>query len=174
LVWGGDQDCTISGLLISGQSLEPDRILNDDLARPQREQFALTQFPQNPVHMDGAEPECVGQNVGVWLFYVKHQFEETYWSSDEAWRFHEAALYGSSHYDLPVVLRWFTANIGIHHVHHLYSRIPFYRLGQVLRDHPELAHVSRLTLLQSFAHARFSLWDEHSRRLVSIRQLGDP
>lgn len=72
-------------------------------------------------------------SIGVWLFYVQHQFGDTCWSHDEAWRFHEAALHGSSHYDLPAVLRWFTANIG-NHIHHLCSRIPCYRLPDVLRD----------------------------------------
>jgi omega-6 fatty acid desaturase (delta-12 desaturase) len=62
-------------------------------------------------------------SIGVWLFYVQHQFEDTLWTRDEGWNFHEAALHGSSHYDLPNVLRWFTANIGVHHVHHLCSRI---------------------------------------------------
>ena len=77
-------------------------------------------------------------SVGVWLFYVQHQFEETYWAGTPAWSQHEAALHGSSHYDLPGILRWFTANIGVHHVHHLCSRIPYYRLPRVLRDYPEL------------------------------------
>jgi acyl-lipid omega-6 desaturase (Delta-12 desaturase) len=87
--------------------------------------------------------------VCVWLFYVQHQFEDTFWAHDEGWNFHDAGLHGSSHYDLPRILRWFTADIGVHHVHHLCSRIPYYRLPQVLRDHPELAAVGRLTLLQS-------------------------
>ena len=77
-------------------------------------------------------------SVGVWLFYVQHQFEHTTWASDGEWNLHDAALHGSSHYDLPGFLRWFTANIGVHHVHHLNSRIPYYRLPRVLRDHPEL------------------------------------
>ena len=76
--------------------------------------------------------------AGVWLFYVQHQFEDTVWAEDGSWNRHEAALHGSSHYDLPGVLRWFTANIGVHHVHHLSSGIPYYRLRDVLRDHPEL------------------------------------
>jgi omega-6 fatty acid desaturase (delta-12 desaturase) len=109
--------------------------------------------------------------AGVWLFYVQHQFEQTAWERDESWEVHEAALYGSSYYDLPAVLRWFTANIGIHHVHHLCSRIPFYRLPLVLRDHPELRELGRVTLLQSFRCVRFALWDETERRLVSFRQI---
>ena len=110
-------------------------------------------------------------SIGVWLFYVQHQFEDTFWAHDEAWNFHEAALHGSSHYDLPSVLRWFTANIGVHHVHHLCSRIPYYRLPQVLRDHPQLAAVGRLTLFQSLRCVRMVLWDERGRRLVAFREM---
>jgi len=110
----------------------------------------------------------LASSIGVWLFYVQHQFEDTSWSHDEAWSFHEAALYGSSHYHLPGILRWFTANIGVHHIHHLCSRIPCYRLPDVLRDHPQLAAVRRITLLQSFRCVRLSLWDENERRLISF------
>jgi acyl-lipid omega-6 desaturase (Delta-12 desaturase) len=108
--------------------------------------------------------------IGVWLFYVQHQFEDTFWDHDGDWSFHEAALHGSSHYDLPSVLRWFTANIGVHHVHHLSSRIPYYRLPEVLRDRPELHDVGRLTLLDSLRSVRLVLWDEKKRRLVSFRE----
>lgn len=111
----------------------------------------------------------VAASVGVWLFYVQHQFEHTMWDKHDEWDLHEAALQGSSHYDLPVVLRWLTGNIGIHHVHHLYSRIPFYRLPEVLRDHNELVEQSRLTMWESFKCASLDLWDEKSRRLVSFR-----
>ena len=110
-------------------------------------------------------------SIGVWLFYVQHQFEKTSWERDKNWNFHEAALHGSSHYDLPGVLRWFTANIGVHHVHHLSSRIPYYRLPEALRDHPELRCVGRLTLLQSLQSVRLVLWDEEKRRLVSFREI---
>lgn len=109
--------------------------------------------------------------IGVWLFYVQHQFERTEWSENQDWRFANAALYGSSYYDLPAVLRWFTANIGVHHVHHLCSRIPFYRLRLVLRHNPDLANVSRLTLGQSLACARLVLWDELTHRLITFREL---
>jgi omega-6 fatty acid desaturase (delta-12 desaturase) len=110
-------------------------------------------------------------SIGVWLFYMQHQFEQTAWEGERAWNLHETALHGSSHYDLPAVLRWFTANIGVHHVHHLCSRIPFYRLNQVLRDNPELRGISRLTLGQSFGCLRLVLWDEAERRLVSFREV---
>ena len=113
----------------------------------------------------------LGGSIGVWLFYVQHQFEETFWERNEGWSFHEASLHGSSHYDLPGVLRWFTANIGVHHVHHLCSRIPYYRLPRVLRDHPQLAAVGRLTLLESLRCVRMALWDESRRRLISFREL---
>ena len=64
-------------------------------------------------------------SIGVWLFYVQHQFADTFWAENKNWTWHTAALHGSSHYDLPGVLRWFTANIGVHHVHHLCSQIPY-------------------------------------------------
>ena len=112
----------------------------------------------------------VAATIGVWLFYVQHQFEDAQWDRDTNWSFHEAALHGSSYYDLPGVLRWLTANIGVHHVHHLSSRIPSYRLFEVLRDRPELRDVGRLTLLQSFRTVSLALWDEKERRLVSFRE----
>ena len=111
-------------------------------------------------------------SAGVWLFYVQHQFEETHWSEPPAWSVHEAALHGSSHYDLPPVLRWFTANVGIHHVHHLVSRIPFYRLAEVLAAYPEMRTVGRLTLRQSFACVPLVLWDGTQKRLVSFEEAG--
>ncbi len=109
--------------------------------------------------------------IGVWLFYVQHQFEHTAWDADADWNLQEAALHGSSHYALPAALRWFTGNIGLHHVHHLCSRIPYYRLPQVLRDYPELGDMGRLTLLESFRCVRLALWDETQRRLVSFSDL---
>ena len=114
---------------------------------------------------------ALAATLGVWLFYVQHQFERTVWASEAEWNLHEAALYGSSHYDLPAFLRWFTANIGVHHVHHLCSRIPYYRLPQVLRDHPELRDTGRLTLLESFRCVRLALWDETQRRLIAFRDV---
>ncbi len=111
----------------------------------------------------------VSSSIGVWLFYVQHQFEETSWTAEPDWNHAEAALHGSSHYDLPGALRWLTANIGLHHVHHLSSRIPFYRLPEVMRDHPELKSIGRVTILQSLRCVPLVLWDEGSRRLVSFK-----
>jgi omega-6 fatty acid desaturase (delta-12 desaturase) len=113
----------------------------------------------------------LASSIGVWLFYVQHKFEETSWAHAQEWQRHDAALHGSSHYDLPGVLRWFTANIGVHHVHHLCSRIPYYRLSQVLRDHPRLAQLGRLTLRESIACVPLALWDENRRRLISFGDL---
>jgi omega-6 fatty acid desaturase (delta-12 desaturase) len=112
----------------------------------------------------------LASSLGVWLFYVQHQFAGTSWERDQDWAFHAGALAGSSHLDLPPVLRWFTADIGVHHVHHLSARIPSYRLGEVLRDHPELRGVNRLTAWDSLRGMRLALWDEDARRLVSFRE----
>jgi omega-6 fatty acid desaturase (delta-12 desaturase) len=112
----------------------------------------------------------IAASVGVWFFYVQHQFENTQWDHGKDWTFHEAALHGSSHYQLPAILRWFSANISIHHVHHLASRIPFYRLPEVLHEFPALAATSRLTMRESFGSVALVLWDEQKRRLVSFKE----
>ncbi len=108
--------------------------------------------------------------AGMWFFYVQHQFEETSWEYDEDWNIQEAALHGSSHYALPGVLRWITGNIGVHHVHHLASRIPFYRLPEVIEDHDLLAQSKRITLWESLRCARLHLWDEQRGRLLSFAE----
>lgn len=109
--------------------------------------------------------------AGIWLFFVQHQFEETTWVRQPDWKFGDAALHGSSHYVLPKPLAWLTGNIGIHHVHHLASRVPHYRLPEVLRDHPELAAIGRIGLLESLRCVKLALWDEAGERFVSFRQL---
>lgn len=108
--------------------------------------------------------------IGVWLFYIQHQFDDTHWRHGSDWNVHEAGLAGSSFYDLPSVLRWFTANIGMHHVHHLCSRIPFYRLSEAMRDYPELRNVRTITLAESFKCAKLKLWDEDRNRLISFSE----
>lgn len=109
--------------------------------------------------------------LGGWLFFLQHQFEGTDWKPDASWEFADAALNGSSHYDLPRPLRWLTGNVGIHHVHHLASRIPFYRLTEVLRDYPELAKVGRINIRQSLRSVSLALWDQTRGRLVSFAEL---
>lgn len=113
-------------------------------------------------------------SFGVWLFFVQHQFEDTNWDYSQNWDRRESALHGSSHYDLPVVLRWLSGNIGIHHVHHLCSHIPFYRLTEVIRDFPELKDVSRITLWESFKCVKLALWDEKKYRLLSFKEALSP
>ena len=112
----------------------------------------------------------IAASVGVWLFYIQHQFEDAHWDKRADWSFHEAALRGSSYLELAQPLRWFTGNIGIHHVHHLVSRIPFYRLPDVLRDFPELRHVNRFTVSQTLRPVMLALWDEEKRKLVTFRE----
>lgn len=114
----------------------------------------------------------LGGSIGVWLFYVQHQFENTLWADNQHWNLADAALFGSSYYKLPPVLGWLTASIGVHHVHHLCSRIPFYRLPQVMRENPELADVRPLTIAQSLKCVRLTLWDESRQRLVSFSDIG--
>jgi omega-6 fatty acid desaturase (delta-12 desaturase) len=128
--------------------------------------FGVTEFllVQAPITI-------LASSIGVWLFFVQHQFERTYWARDEHWSFHEAALRSSSYLDLPRWLRWFTASIGIHHVHHLCSRIPNYRLQECLDDHAPLREISRLTLRDSLGCVRLALWDEDAKRLIGFRQL---
>lgn len=109
--------------------------------------------------------------AGMWLFYVQHQFEETYWAREQDWNFYRACIEGSSFYDLPAILHWFTGNIGFHHVHHLASVIPNYRLEQCMRENPELQAARRLTLWQSRKCARLKLWDEEAGKLVGFREL---
>jgi omega-6 fatty acid desaturase (delta-12 desaturase) len=115
---------------------------------------------------------AIAASAGVWLFYIQHQFEETTWEWLPEWKRQEAALLGSSHYDLPAPLRWLTGNIGVHHVHHLAASIPFYRLPNVLRDLPELREINRMTLLDSLKTIPLTLWDETRHKMISFREFG--
>jgi omega-6 fatty acid desaturase (delta-12 desaturase) len=111
--------------------------------------------------------------VGVWLFYVQHQFEDTYWARQGQWSVERAAMTGSSFYDLPRVAHWFTGNIGYHHIHHLSSRVPNYRLRECYESSPALQSVPKLTLRSSLACAGMKLWDEERGRMVGFRHLRD-
>jgi acyl-lipid omega-6 desaturase (Delta-12 desaturase) len=123
-----------------------------------------------PVLLIYLPTSLIAATLGVWLFYVQHQFEETHWAKGDDWQLHDAALEGSSHYILPQPLRWFSGNIGIHHVHHLYSRIPFYRLPEVIRDHRALAEAQRLTVRESLASVNLHLWDAVEGKLMSFKE----
>jgi len=108
--------------------------------------------------------------AGIWLFYVQHQFEDAYWEDTGHWSYADAALRGSSHLKLPRVLQFFSGNIGLHHVHHLNSRIPNYNL-QRAHDENEIFHcVPTLTLGDGVRAVRLKLWDEDHRRMVTFAQ----
>jgi omega-6 fatty acid desaturase (delta-12 desaturase) len=109
--------------------------------------------------------------LGLWLFYVQHQFEGAYWSRGKDWDYTAAALMGSSFYKLPKILQWFTGNIGFHHVHHLNPRIANYHLELCHEADPQLQKIKPVTLLASFKTLTFRLWDEQRQRFVGFGHL---
>ena len=113
----------------------------------------------------------IAGSLGVWLFYVQHQFEGVYWSRHEDWDPVKAALKGSSYYQLPKVLQWFSGNIGLHHIHHVLPRIPNYKLQQSYDESPAMQAVRPLTLRRSLKSLFLNLWDEKQQQLVSFRSL---
>lgn len=108
--------------------------------------------------------------VGIWLFYVQHQFEDVYWRRGEEWGYADAALRGSSFLALPAPLRFATGNIGYHHVHHLSVRIPNYNLRRAHEDNRVFDGVPVLTLGQGLRATRLKLWDEATGRLVTFAE----
>ena len=108
--------------------------------------------------------------AGTWLFYVQHQFENTYWAKSDTWKYELAALRGSSFYRLPRILQWFTGNIGFHHIHHLSPRIPNYLLEQCHRENEIFQKAVTLTLRSSLKCIFLALWDEEENRLISFRE----
>jgi len=113
----------------------------------------------------------VAGSVGVWLFYVQHQFEGVYWERNENWDYATAALQGSSFYKLPKVFQWFSGNIGFHHIHHLSPRIPNYHLEKCHKSEPLFQAVKPVTLFGSLRSFTFRLWDEQRHRLVGYGHL---
>jgi acyl-lipid omega-6 desaturase (Delta-12 desaturase) len=109
-------------------------------------------------------------SVGIWLFYVQHQFEAAYWRHSDSWSYTDAALRGSSYLRLPRILQFFTGNIGLHHVHHLNARIPNYNLQRAHDETPALHDVPTLSLLDGVRAVRLKLWDEERARLVTFMQ----
>ncbi len=109
-------------------------------------------------------------SAGVWLFYVQHQFEDTYWHEHEEWSYFDAGLEGSSHLVLPKWLQWITASIGIHHIHHISARIPNYKLQECLDGIPEFQKVTKVSIWDGIKTLRLSLWHEDTRRLVSFSE----
>jgi len=112
---------------------------------------------------------AIASIVGGWMFFIQHQYEDTYWEHQQDWNFHLAGLLGSSYYVLPRVMQWLTGNIGIHHIHHLNSAIPNYRLQECLDASPELQAIPiRIKFFESLKCARLALWDEDNRQLVTF------
>lgn len=108
-------------------------------------------------------------SMGIWLFYVQHQYEETYWAKHEVWDPFKAALEGSSFYRLPGLLQWFSGNIGFHHIHHLHAKIPNYNLSKCFKSIPSLQDIKTLTLRESWGCMNLKLWDENLQKLVPFR-----
>jgi omega-6 fatty acid desaturase (delta-12 desaturase) len=109
-------------------------------------------------------------SVGVWLFYVQHNFDKTYWVHHDQWDFFKAGINGSSFYKLPRLLQWYTGNIGFHHIHHLSPKIPNYKLPECYKDNPQF-HVRPLTIPLSLKSLGYRLWDEEQKMLVGFREL---
>ncbi|XID94796.1 fatty acid desaturase [Paenibacillaceae bacterium WGS1546] len=109
--------------------------------------------------------------AGIWLFYVQHQFEDSYFEHEDQWSYVKAAVEGSSYYKLPRLLQWMTGNIGFHHVHHLSPRVPNYRLEQAHNAVPPLQHATTITLATSLKAIRFKLWDEQAKTFVTFREI---
>jgi omega-6 fatty acid desaturase (delta-12 desaturase) len=109
--------------------------------------------------------------AGIWLFYVQHQFENTYFEKEEEWDYVMAALQGSSYYKLPRILQWITGNIGFHHIHHLSPRVPNYYLQQVHNSNPSLQKVQTINILSSLSSLRYRLWNEDSKKFVGFREI---
>jgi omega-6 fatty acid desaturase (delta-12 desaturase) len=124
------------------------------------ESFLLVQMPS----------ALLAGSIGVWLFYVQHQFEDAYWQNSDSWSYDEAALKGSSYLKLPKVLQFFTGNIGLHHVHHLSTKIPNYNLQRAHDAYPAFRQVPTLSMRDGINCVRLKLWDEERGRLVTFRE----
>lgn len=109
--------------------------------------------------------------IGIWLFYVQHQYEDTYWRSSEEWDYVTSAVMGSSFFKLPRVLQWFSGNIGFHHIHHLSPKIPNYKLEQCHRETPMFQEAKVLGMRESLKSASLRLWDEDQKKLVGFSAL---
>lgn len=112
----------------------------------------------------------VAASAGVWLFYVQHNFDPTYWERHDKWEFFKAGMAGSSFYRLPRILQWFSGNIGFHHIHHLSPKIPNYKLEQCYRENP-LFQIEPLTFMEGFKGLFYRLWDEKRQMLVGFDAL---
>lgn len=109
--------------------------------------------------------------LGIWLFYVQHQFEDSYFENEDDWSYVKAAVEGSSYYKLPKPLQWITGNIGFHHVHHLSPKVPNYYLEEAHNMTPPLQQATTITLRTSLSSLRFRLWDEEKKTFIGYREL---
>jgi omega-6 fatty acid desaturase (delta-12 desaturase) len=109
--------------------------------------------------------------IGIWLFYIQHQFEDVVWERTSEWDYKTAAIKGSSFLKLHPVLQWFTGNIGFHHIHHLSSRIPNYNLPVCHNENEMFRNVKPIAMFQAFKTLRLNLWDETNRRMTSFRNI---
>jgi omega-6 fatty acid desaturase (delta-12 desaturase) len=119
-------------------------------------------------------PALLAGSIGIWLFYVQHQFEDAYWTEGESWSFTDAALRGSSFLKLSPVLRFCTGSIGYHHVHHLNASIPNYNLRRAHDETPALHDVPTLTVADGLRATRLKLYDPQRGCLVSFREARAP
>jgi omega-6 fatty acid desaturase (delta-12 desaturase) len=110
----------------------------------------------------------IASSLGLWLFYVQHQFEGTYWERHDKWSYVRHALEGSSFYKLPRILQWFSGNIGYHHLHHLSPRIPNYNLQKCHDSNKMFRSVPHITLWSSLKAVTYRLWDEERKKLVGF------
>ncbi|WP_164667297.1 fatty acid desaturase [Virgibacillus doumboii] len=115
----------------------------------------------------------IAGSLGIWLFYVQHQFEDSYFENEDEWDFVKAAVDGSSYYKLPKVMQWMTGSIGFHHVHHLSPRVPNYKLEEAHESTPPLQQATTITLASSLKSIRFRLFDEENKSFVSFREIKD-
>ncbi|MCF6138016.1 fatty acid desaturase [Pseudalkalibacillus berkeleyi] len=113
----------------------------------------------------------VSGSLGIWLFYVQHQFEDSYFESEDEWDYVKAAVDGSSYYKLPKLMQWLTGNIGFHHVHHLSPRVPNYHLEKAHESTPPLQNATTITLASSLKSIRFRLFDEKNKTFVGFNDL---
>lgn len=109
--------------------------------------------------------------LGIWLFYVQHQFEDTFFEKEEEWSYVSAAVEGSSYYKLPKILQWITGNIGFHHVHHLSPKVPNYNLELAHNATPPLHQATTITIASSLKAINFRLWDEENKEFISFREI---
>jgi omega-6 fatty acid desaturase (delta-12 desaturase) len=113
----------------------------------------------------------IGHSIGIWLFYIQHQYDEVTWERENKWDYKSSAVNGSSFLKLPAVLQWFTGNIGFHHVHHLSSRIPNYNLEKCHYENEMFKDIKPIVLFKTFRALKLSLWDEANRRMISFKNL---